>query len=104
MTNQRQSVGRAAVAATIGNMLEWYDFTIYAAFAVPISKAFFPADSELVSLLLGLVTFGIGFVARPFGAVVLGSFRRPARPPRRAEPDDPVDGARHRHYRAVPRL
>ena len=39
ITNERQSAGRAVVAATVGNMLEWYDFTIYAAFAVPISKA-----------------------------------------------------------------
>ena len=55
-------------------MLEWYDFTIYAAFAVPISKNFFPADSEVVSLLLGFVTFGLGFVARPFGAAFLGGY------------------------------
>ena len=48
--NPRQSAGRAVIAATVGNMLEWYDFTIYAAFAVPISKSFFPADSEVVSL------------------------------------------------------
>ena len=74
ISNPRQSVGRAVVAATIGNMLEWYDFTIYAAFAVPISKSFFPADSEVVSLLLGLVTFGLGFVARPFGAAFLGGY------------------------------
>ena len=74
MTSPRQSVGRAVAAATIGNMLEWYDFTIYAAFAVPISKAFFPADSEVVSLLLGFVTFGLGFVARPFGAAFLGGY------------------------------
>jgi len=64
-TNPGQSIGRAVVAATVGNMLEWYDFTIYAAFAVPISKSFFPADNDVVSLLLGLVTFGLGFVARP---------------------------------------
>jgi MHS family proline/betaine transporter-like MFS transporter len=74
ISNPRQSVGRAVVAATVGNMLEWYDFTIYAAFAVPISKSFFPADSEVVSLLLGLVTFGLGFVARPFGAAFLGGY------------------------------
>ncbi|SDO59144.1 MFS transporter [Afipia sp. GAS231] len=72
--NPRQSVGRAVVAATVGNMLEWYDFTIYAAFAVPISKTFFPADNEVVSLMLGLVTFGLGFVARPFGAAFLGGY------------------------------
>jgi MHS family proline/betaine transporter-like MFS transporter len=74
ISKPRQSVGRAVVAATVGNMLEWYDFTIYAAFAVPISKSFFPADSEVVSLLLGLVTFGLGFVARPFGAAFLGGY------------------------------
>ena len=73
-TNPRQSAGRAVIAATVGNMLEWYDFTIYAAFAVPISKSFFPADSEVVSLLLGFVTFGLGFVARPFGAAFLGGY------------------------------
>jgi MHS family proline/betaine transporter-like MFS transporter len=73
-TNSRQSVGRAVVAATVGNMLEWYDFTIYAAFAVPISRNFFPADSEVVSLLLGFVTFGLGFIARPFGAAFLGGY------------------------------
>ena len=73
-TSPRQSVGRAAVAATVGNMLEWYDFTIYAAFAVPISKNFFPADSEVVSLLLGFATFGLGFIARPFGAAFLGGY------------------------------
>jgi MFS transporter, MHS family, proline/betaine transporter len=69
-----QSLGRAVVAATIGNMLEWYDFIIYAAFAVPISKAFFPASNELVSLLLTFVTFGLGFVARPLGAAFLGGY------------------------------
>jgi MFS transporter, MHS family, proline/betaine transporter len=73
-TNPRQSAGRAVIAATVGNMLEWYDFTIYAAFAVPISKSFFPADSEVFSLLLGFVTFGLGFVARPFGAAFLGGY------------------------------
>jgi MHS family proline/betaine transporter-like MFS transporter len=73
-TSPRQSVGRAVVAATVGNMLEWYDFTIYAAFAVPISRNFFPADSEVVSLLLGFATFGLGFIARPFGAAFLGGY------------------------------
>ena len=72
--NPRQSVGRAVVAATIGNMLEWYDFIVYAAFAVPISRAYFPADNELVSLMLGLVTFGLGFIARPFGAAFIGGY------------------------------
>ena len=65
---------RVIVAATIGNMLEWYDFVIYAAFAIPISKCFFPAGDDNVSLLLSFLTFGLGFVARPFGAIVLGGY------------------------------
>jgi MFS transporter, MHS family, proline/betaine transporter len=72
--NGRQSVGRAVFAATIGNVLEWYDFTIYAAFAVSISKTFFPTDNEAVSLMLSFATFAIGFVARPFGAAFLGGY------------------------------
>jgi MHS family proline/betaine transporter-like MFS transporter len=73
-TKPGQSIGSAVFAATVGNMLEWYDFTIYAAFAVPISKCFFPTDSEVVSLLLGFGTFGLGFIARPFGAAFLGGY------------------------------
>jgi MHS family proline/betaine transporter-like MFS transporter len=69
-----RSVSRVIVAATIGNMFEWYDFVIYAAFAIPISRAFFPNDSETVSLLLSLITFGLGFIARPFGAILLGGY------------------------------
>jgi MHS family proline/betaine transporter-like MFS transporter len=72
--NPRQSVGRAVFAATIGNVLEWYDFTIYAAFAVPISKTFFPIDNEVVSLMLSFATFAVGFLARPFGAIFLGGY------------------------------
>jgi MHS family proline/betaine transporter-like MFS transporter len=72
--NGRQSVGRAVFAATIGNVLEWYDFTIYAAFAVSISKTFFPTDNEAVSLMLSFAIFAIGFVSRPFGAAFLGGY------------------------------
>lgn len=72
--NGRQSVGRAVFAATIGNVLEWYDFTIYAAFAVSISKTFFPTDNEAVSLMLSFATFAIGFwrvrSARPSSAAM----------------------------------
>ena len=71
---KRPNPARAIVAATVGNMLEWYDFTIYAAFAVQISRAFFPSGNELTSLLYSFITFGIGFFARPFGAAVLGAY------------------------------
>jgi MHS family proline/betaine transporter-like MFS transporter len=64
----------AITAAIIGNALEWFDFTVYSLFALHIAKAFFPAGSELASLLLALATFGVGFVLRPIGAVILGQY------------------------------
>src|ERR1700758_3556021 len=74
---------RAVLGATIGNMLEFYDFVTYSFFATQIGHAFFPTKSEFSSLLLSLATFGAGFVTRPIGAVVIGSYsdrvgRRPA--------------------------
>jgi MFS transporter, MHS family, citrate/tricarballylate:H+ symporter len=77
------SVGRAAFAATIGNMLEFYDFITYSFFAVDIGRTFFPAQSAYGSLMLSLATFGAGFVTRPLGGIVLGTYsdrvgRRPA--------------------------
>ncbi|MDR3440360.1 MFS transporter [Telmatospirillum sp.] len=65
---------RAIAAATVGNLLEIYDFISYGMFAVPISAAFFPAGNEYVSLILTFVTFGMGFLARPLGALVIGSY------------------------------
>jgi MFS family permease len=74
----------AHVAAVfVGNGLEFYNFLSYALFAVYIGKAFFPVHDGSISTLLSLATFGIGFVTRPLGAVVLGSLgdrigRKPA--------------------------
>jgi len=76
-------VKRAAFAATIGNMLEFYDFITYSFFAIQIGHTFFPAQSEYGSLMLSLATFGAGFITRPIGGIVLGIYsdrigRRPA--------------------------
>ena len=73
----------AVLGATIGNMLEFYDFVTYSFFATQIGHTFFPSKSEFASLLLSLATFGAGFITRPIGAVVIGSYsdragRRPA--------------------------
>ncbi|MFZ6644696.1 MFS transporter [Undibacterium sp. TJN25] len=61
-------------AASIGNALEFYDLLIYGYFAVVIGKLFFPVENETTSLLLSVGTFGISFVMRPLGAIVLGSY------------------------------
>lgn len=67
--------GTLAIAAAIaGNALEWFDFTVFNLFSIYIAKAFFPAGNELTSLLLALATYGVGFVLRPVGAIVLGQY------------------------------
>lgn len=70
----RPSTVRAVIAASIGNALEWFDFVVYAFFAVTIAKLFFPGGDETISLLLALATFGVTFVVRPLGAIVLGAY------------------------------
>jgi MFS transporter, MHS family, proline/betaine transporter len=73
-SGRRLGLTKVIVATSIGNALEWYDIIVYAYFAVAISKAFFPAHDATISLLLGLGTFAISFLARPVGAVVLGVY------------------------------
>jgi MHS family proline/betaine transporter-like MFS transporter len=62
------------VAVSIGNALEWYDISSYGYFAVYVSKAFFPNSDPTVSLLLTFGTFGLAFLIRPIGGVLLGSY------------------------------
>lgn len=63
---------RAVLASGIGHFLEWFEFATYGYLAVIFSKNFFHFASEGTSLLLSLATFGVGFVARPLGGIVLG--------------------------------
>lgn len=62
------------IAISIGNGLEIYDFTVYSFFAAIIGQLFFKVDSAVVSLLLSLATFGVGFVMRPLGAMIIGNY------------------------------
>ncbi|MBB5466505.1 MHS family proline/betaine transporter-like MFS transporter [Paraburkholderia sp. CI2] len=74
VAGSRQNSWRAVVAASIGNALEWFDLVVYGFFAVTISKLFFPAGNDTVSLLLTLGTFGVSFFMRPLGAIVIGAY------------------------------
>jgi MHS family proline/betaine transporter-like MFS transporter len=62
------------IAATIGNVLEWFDFLVYGFFAVTIAEVFFPASNPTVSLLITFGTFGLAYVVRPLGAVIVGTY------------------------------
>ncbi len=66
------SILRVIVAAVFGNALEWYDFTVYAFLAPIIGRQFFPKSTDTVALLATFAVFGIGFVARPLGGVLIG--------------------------------
>ena len=79
-----QGIGSGGVfAVVLGNALEFYDFGVYAAYAVYIGRAFFPTGDEFLSLLLSVATFGVGFFSRPLGGFFLGAYadrhgRKPA--------------------------
>ena len=74
---------RVIIATSIGNALEWFDFVVYGFLAVTMARLFFPASDGVTALLLVFATFGIPFLARPLGAVVIGAYadrrgRKPA--------------------------
>ncbi|KAK49198.1 citrate-proton symporter [Caballeronia jiangsuensis] len=69
-----EASARTILRVTSGNFLEMYDFSVYGFYALSISQALFPRGNEFVSLMLSFATFGVGFLMRPIGALVLGSY------------------------------
>jgi len=65
---------KAVFRVVSGNFLEMYDFTVYGYYASAIAKTYFPNDNEFASLMLALSVFGVGFLMRPIGAIVLGAY------------------------------
>lgn len=65
---------KVILGASLGNGLEIFDFTVYSFFATVIGKLFFPSDSAYGSLMLAVAVFGVGFVMRPLGSMVLGAY------------------------------
>jgi MHS family alpha-ketoglutarate permease-like MFS transporter len=63
---------RAIVVGSIGNLVEWYDFYAYAAFALFFAGAFFPGSDPLVQQLNAAILFAFGFIARPIGGWLFG--------------------------------
>jgi MFS transporter, MHS family, citrate/tricarballylate:H+ symporter len=74
---------RSVLAVGAGNALEFFDFLTFSFFAIPIGHCFFPQSLTAHGLLYSLATFGVGFLTRPLGAVIIGIYgdrtgRRPA--------------------------
>ncbi|KGT94674.1 citrate-proton symporter [Erwinia typographi] len=69
-----QGNARTIFNVTSGNFLEMFDFMVFGYYATAIARTFFPGDNPFASLMLTLMTFGAGFLMRPLGAIVLGSY------------------------------
>lgn len=63
---------RAILIGSSGNLVEWYDFYVYAAFSLYFAKAFFPAGNQTAQLLNTAAIFAVGFLMRPIGAWLFG--------------------------------
>lgn len=64
---------RAILAGSSGNLVEWYDFYVYAAFSLYFAKAFFPEGDQTAQLMSSAAVFGFGFLMRPIGAWLFGA-------------------------------
>jgi MFS transporter, MHS family, proline/betaine transporter len=65
---------KAILAAAIGNVLEWYDFGVYVFFAGAIAHNFFQSHNPAAALLSTFAVFGVGFLMRPLGGIIIGRF------------------------------
>ena len=73
-TAQRKQARKAGIAALVGTTLEWYDFLIYGtAAALVLNSQFFPDSDPVVGTMAAFATYAVGFLARPFGGIILGN-------------------------------
>ncbi|MBO0723166.1 MAG: MFS transporter, partial [Blastocatellia bacterium] len=69
---KQYSIWKVIMASAVGTVIEWYDFYIFGSLAVTISPLFYPPGNDTLALIVYLVTFAVGFVVRPFGALFFG--------------------------------
>ena len=69
---EKRTLWSVITASSVGTLIEWYDFYIFGSLAVVISTQFFPSDHPTAAFLYTLAAFAVGFVVRPFGALVFG--------------------------------
>jgi len=72
---QTRQIKRIVFSSVVGTAVEWYDFLIYGtASALVFNKLFFPSSNPTLSTIAAFGTYGVGFLARPFGAAIFGHF------------------------------
>src|SRR6185436_18626047 len=69
---QDNSIVKVIFASAAGTMIEWYDFYLFALIGTVVAPQFYTSTTELGSVISWLATFAIGFIVRPFGAIVFG--------------------------------
>jgi MFS transporter, MHS family, alpha-ketoglutarate permease len=65
---------KTLISASIGNAVEWFDWTVYATFVVYFAGQFFPAENEALALIGATSTYALAFFFRPLGGILLGRF------------------------------
>src|SRR5512140_3061626 len=68
----QQSLARIIFASAAGTMVEWYDFYIFGSLATVIASKFYKTGTPIGDVIAWLATFAVGFIVRPFGAIVFG--------------------------------
>ncbi len=67
-----RNIIKSTISASVGNVIEWYEYTLYAYFAPVIGDLFFPISDLYVSMMMTFATFAVGLAARPIGSIVFG--------------------------------
>ena len=62
------------IGGSVGNLVEWFDWYVYAAFSFYFAKAFFPKGDQTAQLLSAAAVFAVGFLMRPVGAWMMGAY------------------------------
>ncbi|MFA5844393.1 MAG: MFS transporter [Coriobacteriia bacterium] len=71
-TVSEKGIVKIIAASSVGTMVEWYDFYIFGSLATVISSKFYQTGTSLGNMIAWLAAFAVGFVVRPFGAIVFG--------------------------------
>src|SRR5512142_3133630 len=71
-TAKPMGIQRVIFASAAGTMIEWYDFYIFGSLSTTIASKFYHTGTPLGDAIAWLATFAIGFIVRPFGAIVFG--------------------------------